>query len=280
MEMPVQPESPEVLKAIYRLFREYFDMSERKRRWSIRDDIPWDSCNPSLKPVIADVIETFCAVEMYLPDYLSKTLPQVRSIRGRAWTMAVWGYEESKHSMVLEDWLLRSRLRSDEQMADLERDVFKSEWDLPHDNPRAMCCYTLFQELATRVHYLRLLEVVRREGGCPTLQKILSLISIDEAAHADLFRRLVSIYLEYDRPGTLEQFRRVVNTFAMPAVHFLADSSKRVSDIKKLNIFDDAIFIEQVYQPILNRLGVTPRELRRKTPRESVVPLAGPNVKP
>jgi acyl-[acyl-carrier-protein] desaturase len=280
MDAQPTPESPELLQRIYRLFRDYFNMAERRRRWSLEDDIPWDQANRSLKPVIADVVETFCAVEMYLPDYLSKTLPQIRANRGRAWTMAVWGYEESKHSMALEDWLLKSHARSDEQMTDLDREVFKNEWNLPADNARAMCCYTLFQELATRIHYQRLLEAVRREGGCPTLEKLLTLIAIDEAAHADFFRRLVSLYLDFDRAGTLEQMRRVINTFAMPAVHFLADSAKRVADIKKLDIFDDSIFLEYVYQPTLARLGVAPRELRRKAPREISVPLASANVKP
>ncbi len=45
-----KPESPEVQKKIYLLFRDYFDRAEKKRRWSIRDDIPWDQCNPSLNP--------------------------------------------------------------------------------------------------------------------------------------------------------------------------------------------------------------------------------------
>jgi hypothetical protein len=37
-------------------------------------------------------------------------MPQVRGSRGRAWFHANWGYEESKHSMALGDWLLRSDL--------------------------------------------------------------------------------------------------------------------------------------------------------------------------
>ena len=65
-----------------------------------------------MNPALADVVETFCAVELYLPDYLSKLIPQVRVNRGRAWMLANWGYEECKHSMVLEDWLLRSHQRT------------------------------------------------------------------------------------------------------------------------------------------------------------------------
>src|SRR5262249_25009453 len=144
-----RPESPEVLARIYRLFREYFDKAEKKRRWSLKDDIPGNTVNPHLDPAIADIVETFCVVELYLPDYLSKLIPQVRANRGRAWMLANWGYEECKHSMAFGDWLGRSGHRSDEQMADLERTVFSYEWDLPYDNARGMVIYTTFQELAT-----------------------------------------------------------------------------------------------------------------------------------
>ena len=91
MAATFRPETPEVLRAIYALLRDYFDLAERKRRWSMRDDIPWDQCNPSLPPAVADIVETFCAVKMFLPDYLSRTIPGVRDIRGRAWFFAKTG---------------------------------------------------------------------------------------------------------------------------------------------------------------------------------------------
>src|SRR5947209_12638144 len=191
MDSAYKPESPAVLKKIYLRFRDYFDRAEKKRRWSIRDDIPWDQCNPSLSPAVADVVETFCAVEMYLPDYLSKLIPQVRANRGRAWMLANWGYEESKHSMALGDWLLRSGMRTDEQMTDLESEVFSHEWNLPHDNGRGMICYVVLQELATWLHYHNLRERLTAEGGDGALHQVLTLISIDERAHYDFFRRLL-----------------------------------------------------------------------------------------
>lgn len=268
-----RPEDPEVLARIYRLYRDYFEKSERNRRWSISRDVPWDQCNRGLTKAVADVVETFCAVELFLPDYLAKILPMNRKMRGRAWFFANWGYEESKHSMVLEEWLLRSGLRTDEQMADLQSDVFEHEWNLPHDCPRRMACYTMTQELATWLHYHRLKEVVAREGGDPALQKVLTLVSVDERAHFDFFRRLVLIYLEFDREGTLQALRDVVNDFAMPAVHMLADSSKRVEDVKKLRIFDYDLYYTHVYEPILKGLGLDKKELRRRRSSREIVPM-------
>jgi len=271
-ETPVpalKPESPELLRKIYLHFRDYFDRAEKKRRWNIQSDIPWDKCNPNLDPAIADVVETFTAVELYLPDYVSKLIPQVRSNRGRAWMLANWGYEECKHSMAFGDWLVKSGHRTEEQMADLEGEVFSHEWDLPYDNARAMVCYTAFQELATWLHYHNLRKLIGNDD--PALSKALHLVAMDERAHYDFFRKLVAIYLEDDREATLEQIRRVANTFKMPAVHMLADSKLRQNEVKNLRIFDEDIYIYEVFEPVVAALKLTKKDLRRRGKRETVM---------
>jgi acyl-[acyl-carrier-protein] desaturase len=270
MSIPSQPDTPAVQDRIYRLYRDYFDRAEKKRRWSLRDDIPWDQCNRSLDPAVADVVQTFCMVELYLPDYLSKLLPQVRANRGRAWMLANWGYEESKHSLALGDWLLHSGVRTDEQMADMEGQVFSQEWELPHDNARAMVCYTMVQELATWLHYYNLRQVVG-ERGDPALYRLLGLIAIDERAHYDFFRRVVQIYLEEDRAETLEQLRRVLNGFAMPAVHLLLDGRQRTEAVKELRIFDYDLYYYKVFEPILSALHLSKADLRRRNSAREIV---------
>ncbi len=50
--------------ALWCLYRRFFDQAERRRRWSIERDIPWDKCNQKIDPAIADVVESFCAVEL------------------------------------------------------------------------------------------------------------------------------------------------------------------------------------------------------------------------
>src|SRR5262245_8051124 len=71
-------EARELDRSFWRLYRDFFDLAEKRRRWSIREDIPWDHCNAGLDPAVADVVESFCAVELYLPDYTSKILPVIR----------------------------------------------------------------------------------------------------------------------------------------------------------------------------------------------------------
>ena len=270
MDVPLKEESPFARATIYRLFRDFFDRAEKKRRWNLRRDIPWQDCNPNLIPAIADVIETFCAVELYLPDYLSKAVPQVRDNRGRAWMYATWGYEESKHSLVLEEWLLRAGHRSEEQMSDLSQQVFSHHWNLPHDNSRAMVVYAMVQELATWLHYNNLRKIVGPKGD-PALYRILTLIGVDERAHYDFFARLVQIYLEDDRDGTLEQMRRVLNAFTMPAVHMLSESRRRAEQVRSLHLFSEDIYYHQVLEPILARLRLTRADLRRRSSPRAIV---------
>ena len=258
---------PDSERRIYELYREFFDLAEKKRRWSLREDIPWDQCNKNFNPAIADIVESFCAVELYLPDYVGKYLPFNRAFRGRAWFTMNWGYEESKHSLALGDWLLHSGRRTDEQMADLDAEVFKHEWNLPQDNDRGMVCYSMVQERATWLHYRNLRQHIGPQGD-PALYKLLGLVAVDECAHYNFFQKVVKIHLEADRPHTLEQLRRVMNSFHMPAVHMLATGRQRIEAVKALHIFDDEIFFNEVYMPILADLGVTRQELRRKTRRE------------
>jgi acyl-[acyl-carrier-protein] desaturase len=257
---PITLESPQTRAKIWQAYRDFFDVAEKKRRWNVRDDIPWDDCNPNLDPVIADVVQTFCMVELFLPDYLSKQLPQVRANKGRAMMLANWGYEESKHSMVLNDWMLKGKHRTEEQIADMETSVFEREWSLKYNDPLATVVYTMVQEVATRVNYRNLRKAAG--GRCPALDQVLEFVQIDEAAHGHFFRQVVSIYLEEHRAETLERIRMVLNTFTMPADHLLADGRQRVANIKALKIFDEGVFLNEVATPLLAQLGLTRADLR------------------
>jgi acyl-[acyl-carrier-protein] desaturase len=266
------PERLEVERSLWRLYRDFFDKAEKRRRWSIREDIPWDRCNPKLDPALADVVESFCAVELYLPDYTSKILPVVRFSRGHTWFYANWGYEESKHSLALGDWLLRSGLRTDEQMTDLEAMVFQREWNLPHDSHLGMLAYAMTQELATWLSYRNLRRRAEERGGDPALEKLLMLVAVDEKAHYEFFKDCVELYLKVDRSAMLEQLRRVMNNFAMPAIHdLLSDSRRRTGQVKSLEIFDEDMYYREVYLPILAALGVDRNEMRNRLPKRIVV---------
>ncbi len=271
MQPAEAPIEPEVERALWRIYRDYFDAAEKKRRWRIREDIPWNQCNPNLDPAIADVVETFCCVELYLPDYVGKIIPVVRHSRGRTWFYANWGYEESKHSLALGDWLLRSGHRTDEQMADMEKKVFEREWNLPTQSAMGMLAYAMVQEQATFVNYRNLRQRVNAKGGDPALDKVLSLVSIDEAAHYGLFKSLFEVFLQVDRDSALAGLRPVLNQFQMPAIHDLLDeNARRIACIRDLDIFNEEIFFRDIYNHLLNTLNITKAELRGPRVKKSV----------
>jgi acyl-[acyl-carrier-protein] desaturase len=264
---------PALEKEIWKVYQEFFDLAERRRRWSIRDDIPWDKCSPTTNPAIADVVESFCAVELFLPDYVGKFLPLVRGFRGRAWFAANWGYEESKHSLVMQEWLLRSGARTEEQLEEVQNWAVIGEWNLPTDDVRGLACYTMCQELATWLHYRNLRLTVGNTD--PALSKLLAVVAVDERAHYDFYVKVLRLHLIDDRAGTIEQLRRVLNGFAMPATHLLADSRRRVQAVKDLKIFSEDQFYSGVYLPVLEALGIDRNEMRnRSAVRKSITPLS------
>lgn len=263
MSSTSSPYGPALERGIWRIYQDFFNLAERRRRWSLEDDIPWDQCNPNTDPAVAHIVESFCAVELFLPDYVGKFLPLVRGFRGRAWFAANWGYEESKHSMVLQEWLLRSGHRTEEKMEEMQSWAVEGEWNLPTDSVRGLACYTLSQELATWLHYRNLRLHIGNTD--PALAKILTLVGVDERAHFDFYAQILRLHLEDDRESTVEELRRVLNDFHMPATHLLADSAQRIAEVKSLNIFNENLFYSEVYLPILNVLGVSRAEMRNRT---------------
>jgi len=263
MDGSVLVECEPVETSLYRLYRGFFDLAERNRRWSLRDDIPWDQTNRSLNPAVATVVESFCAVEMYLPDYVGRAMSGFRSSRAQTWFYANWGYEESKHSLALGDWLLRSGMRSEAQMADLADEVFTHEWVPPLDSPVGMLAYAMVQELATAMYYRNLHRRLAEMGGDPALSRLLVLLRIDEQTHHRFFLETIKIHLRHDRDGTLQQLHQVLHHFAMPALHLLADSRQREAVIRSLHLFDERTYFHEVYQKVLTDLGVNRGDLRR-----------------
>ena len=129
-----------------------------------------------------------------------------------------------------------------------------------------MILYGMTQELATWLNYRNLRRRVD-ELGDPALARILSYISVDERCHHEFYKRIALLYLERDRQSTLEELRRVLHAFAMPALHLLADSRQRVAEVKALEIYNEEIFFRDVLRPLLAALGVGWSEFRQRDPQ-------------
>jgi acyl-[acyl-carrier-protein] desaturase len=263
---PIKPlDTTGLEKTYFKMYREFFDQAEKRRRWNLRDDIPWHQANKNMDPAVALVVESYCCVEMFLPDYIAKTLPQFRNRRGRAWFHFNWGYEESKHSLALGDWLLASGLRTEEEMWDLEQRTLVHEWDHPATTQLGMVIYGMVQELATWLNYRNLKRCVD-ELDDPALSTVLRFLLVDERCHHDFYMRVTKIHLDADREGTLRELRDVLKNFAMPAISLMADCRQREAAIRQMHLFDEDIFYRDVLMPMFDSLGITWAEFRERKP--------------
>ncbi len=237
----------------YRELVKYLKLAEEKRRWNVFTDIAWHEANPETDETLAHCVETFCAVEMYLPDFTSKMLHMIRRSRGRAWFHVNWGYEESKHSMALESWLLASGHRTEEQRQQFEQELLEAEWELPFDHPRQMVCYTMIQELATFWNY-RNLEKMATQQKDWALVAALRLISVDERVHYNFYRNSVKEWMRHDEAGTVDDLKYVFEHFTMPGKSQIPRYDESAKILAKTGIYGPREYIKLVKNPILEDL--------------------------
>jgi len=253
-------ESSIIRDKMYDAYLEFFEVAERKRRWNIFDDVPWDQLDRSLNSERkATRIETYCAEEFYLPDYTAGGVQLSRQIFGAAWFQACWSYEESKHGLVFREYLTRSGMRSASQFARFEDSVFAVKWKLPFATRRQMACYGALQEAATYLAYKAQKDQAISEGD-KVLEAIFTFVSRDEAAHAGFYRAMARIELEADRAGTIADLAFVVAHFQMPGEGLIPHYRERLRDSGAG--ISTRHFVERALLPMLKMLGTNRAELK------------------
>lgn len=260
---PTTVAAMQAAQAFRDLGRNFFDHAEEKRRWNVTADIPWSDVKlRAIDDELVDILEAFYCTEMYLPDYTARLLQLNRQNQGLAWFLANWGYEESKHSRVIEEWLIRSGRRTPQQMERLNEDILANQWQLPFETSRQMLVYTLLQELATQLSYINLSKLTAPAGDT-ALQRLLLLIAGDEGSHHKMFANCIKVHLEADRAETLRDIAHVVQHFEMPAHDVIPDWPRRGALIERHGVFGPRPFVRRVLLPALEHIGVDRRELPR-----------------
>lgn len=244
---------------VQRLYAEFFDTGERERGWNPYRDIPWHRVNPDASAELALCAETFCAVESYLPDYVSCGIDLMRESFGQAWFQARWAYEESRHGLSLMEYLIRSGKRSETQMLDFQAELKRVRWQLPFATRPQMTLYGALQELTTFFIYCRQERCAQREGD-EALRAIYRFAARDEIAHARFYQEVAKLMLLEDRQGVLCDLAHVTRHFQMPGALLVPDYDARVAVMREAGIDRDT-FLRKVYFPMLKYLGVDRAEL-------------------
>lgn len=258
--MPRNTPRRRIEEKLYAQYMEFFEKAERERRWNVFDDIPWDEANPEASDDLALCAETFASVEMFLPDYTAGGLNVVRDYFGRAWFQANWGYEESKHSLALGEWLVRSGKRSKDEWFDLQESLLQMrKWQPLFTTARQMTAYGMIQEQATFLIYVKHRERARQENDA-CLAKIYDYVARDERAHSKFYQDVIKVLMEEDREGTLVDIAHVLANFKMPGVDLVPDYDERILKMRDAGI-DRNVFIRKIYLPVLKYLGVSRHEM-------------------
>lgn len=258
---------------IYREYMDFFDKGEKYRRWNPTDDLPWDWLEDKEQAQqikneeglaadsnVAICLETFCAVELFIPDYTMAGLNMSRDFFGHAWFHLAWGYEESKHSLTFRNYLLKSGLRTESEYLDFEDKVLEAKWTKPFATYRQMACYGALQESAGFLIYQAQKNKHTKESN-PLLNRIFEVISKDEAAHTSLYRKFLEFEFEEDREGTEEDLAYVISHFEMPTVKLVPNYDERIQH-EGVGI-SSAEFMERGIMPTLRRFGMNRRSLTK-----------------
>lgn len=253
----------------YRAYMEFFETAERKRRWNLFDDVPWDKLSRHANTEERAIrIETYCSEEMLLPDYTAVGNEMLRGVFGLAWFQNAWSFEESRHGLVFREYLIRSGLRTQAQFDAMETTVFSRSWQAPFATRRQMSCYGALQESATYLAYRAQKDRAQLENDA-TLEAIFFLVSRDEAAHAGFYRSMIEIEMDEDRAGTLADVAYVIANFKMPGDGLLPHYHEN------LRIGGGGIsprrFLTRAVLPLLKQLGTSRDELRSAS--AAVLPL-------
>lgn len=262
-----------------KMYLRFFEIAEERRRWNLFKDIPWEQTSKNATDLLGDFVEQFCGVELYLPDYTSKLTQMLRRSRGRGWFLQNWGYEESKHSLTLEKWLVLSGKRTEASVQDFSDVVLESAWDPPFSEPRQMMIYGMIQELATHVNYKRLRDMALNEGD-KALGTALRFISIDEMAHYGFYREVVRVYLALDEDNTKADLAYVFKHFVMPAQRIVPGAEERAANMAASGLYGPREYVKLVKEPIETALGLgSIKQLQRQylevdgRPRSFMVPI-------
>jgi acyl-[acyl-carrier-protein] desaturase len=245
------------------LYHRHLMLAERAD-WAYHNLLPWDrgrdfstsSWEPgqgTLSPAVTSAVETALLTEVNLPWFTAGLVRLMQSAPDALRQFVhTWTAEEDRHARLLDIYLTLSRNGDPDQRSRMVRRVVREGWTVPGDSPFAVMVYTSLQELATRVFYLNLAQVVRTAD--PALDRILKTVAKDETLHFAFYRGAVHAYLE-ENPERVGTVCDIIPLFAMPGAG-MPDFAQRMRLASDHGGYGLPEFLRQVINPLLRDWGV------------------------
>ncbi len=169
------------------------------------------------------IVTSFMGVEMLLPDYMGEILKLVRADKGRFFFHAAWVWEESIHSLALEEWLRAATGFTLTQGLAFYENTIRVPWnpsaqDPDFHNPLYGLAYVILQELITSYSYGNLQAYAERCDE-PALARLCYRLKQEEARHFGFYRELGTLAMRHDPLGFASALYGAYNKFQMPGAY-------------------------------------------------------------
>jgi acyl-[acyl-carrier-protein] desaturase len=252
---------------IYREYMDFFAKGEKTRRWNVLEDNPWEEIETYDRENLTQEQQelktrllSYCAVELFIPDYTTDGLQHAREIYGLAWFHLSWGYEESKHSLCFRKYLIESGLCSYDEYIEFEKKTLETIWMAPFKTRRQMVIFGALQERATCLIYRKQWAIYKDKNDL--LEAMFRHIFRDEAAHASFYKKVIkNLYVE-DPEGVVNDLVHVVSNFKMPGTEVMNgyDQMNKVEGVGLTSIE----FLTQAVLPMFNQFGIRRSEFLKR----------------
>ena len=270
------------------LYRWYVAKSQAQRNWNADKSFDWHTFRKDHSPEMVKILEGFFAVEQYVPDYVSTLLQVIRKSHGRSHFHIRWGSEEERHADLWYNAVLFSGQRSGDWLRSYMHDLRGQDWKLPWEDPIHMVFYTVFQERATQINYLRTAVIARGQStnpifandADPVLLQASKMIAADEAAHYNFFLEGARLFMYYYPAESIEAMADVIKHFSMPAAGIIPNYAEFAEVVYRAGIYGPRDFAKDVVQVALSNLGVEGRKaLENGIKRGRLVPDENGNLR-
>ena len=198
-------------RELYQLFCAYFSRAEAERNWNLWESIDWNAESPAPSRALVDAALALYRDAAMLPDYSSVGLSLLRASRGRAWFWTRWSYEESKHQLALQEWLIRRGGWEDSTIRTLNEDLLtRYYWEPPCTDASCVLIDALLYELR-ELEALTVLKAQAEGEGEVVLAQVVSYLITDDEGQRDFLVEAIQI-VQRSYPELLAQALQTVAT--------------------------------------------------------------------